>query len=302
MHTTRGKTWRPQGQAVEALASWCCGRLVGVLAVSLLTVPAAGWAQGAAAFFRQNCANCHTIGGGRLVGPDLKNVVNQRDRVWLVQFMKNPKAMIEGGDSLAVKLRDEARGVIMPTIPGMTTEMAEALLDLIAAGSALEVSQFKGREIPDAPFTPQDIALGEALFSGAKRFQGNSPACLACHTTVQVSGLGGGRLGPDLSRAFERLQGRKGLASWLSAPATPTMRAVFFQAPLRSEEILPLVAFLEASARQGADDERPQGLGLLLLALGGLAVCVVSFDAMWRGRLRSVRRTLVEGGRSRGGR
>ena len=139
--------------------------------------------------------------------------------------MKNPKAMIEGGDSLAVKLRDEARGVIMPTIPGMTTEMAQALLDLIAAESALEVSQFKGLEIPDAPFTPQDIALGEALFSGAKRCQANRPACLACHTTVQVSGLGGGRLGPDLSRAFERLQGRKGLASWLSAPATPTMRA-----------------------------------------------------------------------------
>ena len=42
MHTTRAKAWRPQGKAVEALASWCWGRLVGVLAVSLLTVPAAG--------------------------------------------------------------------------------------------------------------------------------------------------------------------------------------------------------------------------------------------------------------------
>jgi hypothetical protein len=92
------------------------------------------------------------------------------------------------------------------------------------------------------------------------------------------------------------------LAYWLSAPATTTMRAVFGERPLSSEEILPLVAFLEASAKRGADDQRPQGLELLLMALGGLAVCVVSFDAIWKGRLRSIRRALVEKNRTRGAR
>ena len=226
-------------------------RVLVALALALTLAQANGWAQEAAAFFRQNCANCHTIGGGRLVGPDLKGVPGQRDRSWLIQFMQSPKAVIEGGDAYALRLRDEARGVIMPTVPGMTAERAGALLDLIAAESALESSQFKGLQIPDTPFTPEDVARGEALFAGIRRLQEGGPACLACHTTARLPALGGGRLGPDLSRVFERLHGRKGLASWLSAPATTTMRAVFSERPLRSEEILPLVAFLEASARQG---------------------------------------------------
>jgi len=275
---------------------------VAAAGLGLLALPAAVTAQEAAAFFRQNCANCHTIGGGRLVGPDLKGVTAQRDRAWLVQFLQNPKAVIEGGDPYALKLKDEARGVIMPTVAGMTPERAEALLDLIEAESAKEHSQFEGLKISDKPFTPAEIARGRDLFAGRRKLSGGAPACLSCHTTVSLGGLGGGRLGPDLSRVFERLHGRKGLASWLSAPATTTMRAVFWERPLNSEEVLPLVAFLEASARRGADDQRPQGLELLLFALGGLAVCVVSFDAIWKGRLRSVRRALVEKKRSRGGR
>lgn len=278
-------------------------RRLGAAAVGLVLLawPAVGTAQEAAAFFRQNCANCHTIGGGRLVGPDLKGVTALRDRSWFIQFLQNPKAVTEGGDPYALKLKDEARGVIMPTVAGMTPERAGALLDLIEAESAKEHSQFEGLKISDKPFTPAEIARGQALFVGERKLSGGAPACLSCHTTVSLGGLGGGRLGPDLSRVFERLHGRKGLASWLSAPATTTMRAVFWERPLSSEEVLPLVAFLEASARRGADDQRPQGLELLLFALGGLAVCVVSFDAIWKGRLRSVRRALVENKRSRGG-
>ena len=30
-------------------------------------------AQDTPDYFRQNCMNCHTIGGGRLTGPDLKD-------------------------------------------------------------------------------------------------------------------------------------------------------------------------------------------------------------------------------------
>jgi len=266
----------------------------------LLAWPASGQAQETAAFFRQNCANCHTIGGGRLVGPDLKGVTSQRDRSWFVQFLQGPKTVIEGGDPYALKLKEEARGVIMPTVAGMTPERAEALLDLIEAESSLEHSHFEGLKISDKPFTPAEIAKGRELFEGRRTLAGGAPACLSCHASVLLPGLGGGRLGPDLSRVFERLHGRKGLASWLSAPATTTMRSVFAERPLSSEEILPLVAFLEDSARKGADDQRPQGLELLLFALGGLAVCVVSFDAIWKGRLRSIRRALVEKNRTRG--
>ena len=41
--------------------------------------------------FRLNCTSCHTIGGGRLVGPDLLNVTERKDRAWLARFIVDPK-------------------------------------------------------------------------------------------------------------------------------------------------------------------------------------------------------------------
>ncbi|HZS52026.1 MAG TPA: cytochrome c, partial [Bryobacterales bacterium] len=102
---------------------------------ALIAAAPAGRAQQAADFFRQNCTSCHTIGGGRITGPDLKNVEQRKDRPWLVRFLQNPKAMIDSNDPYAVELQQQARGVIMPTIPGMTPVVAQALLDLIEAES-----------------------------------------------------------------------------------------------------------------------------------------------------------------------
>ena len=54
-------------------------------------------------YYRQNCMNCHTIGGGPLTGPDLKSVTERQDREWLVGFMQNPQAVIASGDPYALK-------------------------------------------------------------------------------------------------------------------------------------------------------------------------------------------------------
>ncbi len=58
--------------------------------------------QDAAAFFKQNCTSCHTIGGGRLTGPDLKDVTTRKDRGWFVQFLQGPKSIIDSRDPYAV--------------------------------------------------------------------------------------------------------------------------------------------------------------------------------------------------------
>lgn len=261
----------------------------------LLECPAVAEAQEAALFFRQNCINCHTIGGGRLAGPDLKNVSQRKDRPWLSQFLQNPKGMMDAGDPYALKLQQEARGVVMPTVPGMTKARAEGLLDLIEAESKLEKSQFAGLQITNKPFMPQDIAEGKGLFVGQKALRNGGPTCDSCHTVKGLGGLGGGRLGPDLTRVYERLQGRKGLASWLLAPASATMQPIFKTRPLQSDEILPLVAFLEDSAKRGGEDDSTATLNFFLLGLGGAVLGLVAFDAIWKGRFRAVRRPLVRG-------
>jgi len=106
---------------------------------------------------------------------------------------------------------------------------------------------------------------------------------------------GGGRLGPDLTQAFGRLQGRKNLASWLLAPPTPTMQPVFRKKALRSDEILPLVAYLEASAKAGGADDSAGPLNFFLLGLGGTAAALIVFGSSWKTRFRAVRRPLVAG-------
>lgn len=257
-------------------------------------------AQEAADFFRDNCTSCHTIGGGRLTGPDLKGVLQRKDRAWLAQFVQNPQVIMDRGDPYALKLLQESRDVVMPTVNGMNAARADALLTLIEAESKLEKSQFMGLQITDRPFTSEEIERGRHLFNGVARLANAGPPCISCHTARGLGGLSGGRLGPDLTRVYERLQGRKNLAAWLTAPATPTMAAVFKRHALTSQEILPFVAYFENRARQGGEDASSGPLTFLLIGIGGAALALVLFDQAWGKRFRSVRKALVLSSTHRG--
>lgn len=260
-----------------------------------LATGAGGWAQETVQYFQQNCASCHTVGGGRLVGPDLKNVSERKDRDWLTAFIVNPQSKLGSGDPYALKILEEARGVPMPNVAGITRERAVALLDLIDAESKLEKSQFAGVQISDRPFTDQDRALGQEYFVGTKSLSKSGPACIACHTVRGLGGLGGGRLGPDLTKVYERIGGRRPLSAWLVGPATTTMQPIFRNNQLTAEEILPLVSFFEQAAQQPAADDAVNPLNFFLIGVGGMALGLVAFDGVWKRRFRAVRRPLVDG-------
>lgn len=265
--------------------------VVWMMLVSAFVCDAA--AQEAADFFRQNCISCHTIGGGQLAGPDLKDVEQRKDPKWLADFLIDPPAMIAKGDPYALKLQLASRGMVMPKIAGMNRARAESLLNLIHEESEKPVSQFKGVQTGDKPFTPEDIAKGRALFQGTQELVNGGPTCVSCHSVSGATGLGGGRLGPDLTKVYERLGGRKNLAAWLLAPATNTMQPVFKANPLTPEEILSLVAFFETSSKDGTQADSVGLLYFFLLALGGTVLGLVFFDTAWKHRLRSVRWALV---------
>lgn len=265
-----------------------------VAAVALLATTALHAAgDPAAAYYRQNCMSCHTIGGGRTVGPDLKDVETRKDRQWLRSFIVNPKQFLEGGDPYAARLKEEARGAIMPNISGLDPAKADALLDLIAAESKLEKSQFTGLDIGDQPFGPHDITAGGAIFEGTRRLTNGGPSCLACHGMARLSFLGGGRLGPDLTKVFERMQGRKNLATWLQAPATQTMRPLFVNNALTNEEIVSLVAYLENAAKQPPQTAETSTLLFFFLGLGGSVLGFIGADTIWRNRFRGVRKPMI---------
>jgi mono/diheme cytochrome c family protein len=247
-------------------------------------------------FFEQNCQSCHTIGGGRLVGPDLKGVLARRDRDWLARFIPDPKAMIDGGDAYGQQLLLDARGVYMTTLPGLNKDLVGKLLDLIEVESALEKSRFAGTQISDRPLTPGDVLVGESLFRGQRAFKAGAPACVSCHTTSGAIGLGGGRLGPDLTEAYARLEGRKALGAWLTSPPSPTMQPVFREHRLEGDEVLALVAYLKSQAEQGQRDGGSSPVLFVVSSIGVTALLLVLSDYVWRNRYRAVRRPLVSGG------
>lgn len=263
-------------------------------AVLLLAASHEAAAQVPAEYYEENCAACHLIGGGELIGPDLKDVTARRDRAWLTRFMQNPEAVIDSGDPYANQILEKAGGMVMPPAPGLTPALAEALLDLIEAESKLDGSRFAGVELSDRSFTDVDVRRGRELFTGEALLEAGGPSCLSCHTAGGVGALGGGKLGPDLTLVYERLQGQKGLGAWLSAPATPTMQEVYRQVPFTASEVEALLAFFEDAAKQRAEADTAAPLTFFLLGLGGAVLGLVLFDFAWKRRFRSVRRRLVD--------
>ena len=135
--------------------------------------------------FIKQCAVCHTIGKGRLVGPDLLGVQKKRTQAWLLSFMKSPQKMIEKGDSIALKLKAEY-GLVMPELH-LSEEEIRSLLDYIVE----EENQIKGdKQIQAARHynehvgakSKQPIAFSHEIHAGAYQIP-----CLYCHTGARKS-------------------------------------------------------------------------------------------------------------------
>src|SRR4051812_24436604 len=50
-------------------------------------------------FAAKGCIGCHKVGGGKLVGPDLKGVTARRDQVWIEKMILRPDVMTKEDDT-----------------------------------------------------------------------------------------------------------------------------------------------------------------------------------------------------------
>ena len=87
------------------------------------------YAFDAAKEFQMKCAICHKIGGGKLVGPDLKGVTKKRKKDWIINFIMKPDEMVKT-DPEAKKLFKEFNNVPMTNYK-LTKEQATALYEYI---------------------------------------------------------------------------------------------------------------------------------------------------------------------------
>ncbi len=251
--------------------------------------PSRAWGDDASvaegkSIFQAKCSPCHTIGGGRLVGPDLKGVTAARDHDWLERFISAPDKLFAGGDPVANKLLKEYGGISMPNL-GLSSSQVDAVIAYLAESAPGKTTAF-----PAAPTAASgDPRRGTNLFTGVNSLQRGGAPCIACHTVSGVAPLGGGSVGPDLTGIYSRL-GNSGLRSVLATIPFPTMQPIYGSRPLTPNERGDLATMFRAAAGRQPVDSSSR---IILLAIVGFLLLLFLTGVVWRKRLRSVRRTLV---------
>jgi hypothetical protein len=132
---------------------------------------------------------------------------------------------------------------------------------------------------------------GEELFIGKVRFRNGGPACVSCHSVAGIPFPNGGTLGPDLTKAYQKL-GPQGIRPAMQTLFFNVMTPIYDQHPLTVREQSDLIAFFQETTSAQA----PRGKTRIVVGIGlvGCAALLVITGAAWHDRLRSVRRTLVE--------
>lgn len=237
--------------------------------------------DGEALFTAKGCNACHTIGGGKLVGPDLQGVTELRTNEWLTKWLTAPDQMLQT-DPDAKALLAEYNNVPMPNL-GLTPEEVAALIAYLGGGKTTSGATV---ELPAG-----DATSGKAYFVGDKRFENGGPHCISCHSVAGIGSLGGGNLGPDLTTSGF-VQSDVAFASFMGAPSTQTMGAIWANTPLTPQEQADLYAFL---SRAAVTKREPSALlQIALLAIAGAAALIALAQVYWGKRLRGVRKPMIE--------
>lgn len=138
----------------------------------------------------------------------------------------------------------------------------------------------------DAAMEPGDPAVGQQLFTGEIRFTNGGPPCISCHN-AGVGALGGGRLGPDLTKVYlEPSKNPLVNAAWINAPTIPVMGPVFSNRPVTDEEVGNIRAFFEQQAN-ATNVSGAKGGVFTIIGIGGFIGILIVFNIIWSGRYRN---------------
>ncbi len=85
-------------------------------------------AQDGKSLFSSNCAQCHSVGKGTVIGPDLKDVHKRRPEDWLLKWVKSSQSVVKSGDAYAVELFNKFNKTEMPNF-----QLADAEVKAILA-------------------------------------------------------------------------------------------------------------------------------------------------------------------------
>ncbi|MDZ7740671.1 MAG: cytochrome c [Bacteroidota bacterium] len=177
---------------------------------AFLLMPGTGKAQKGSELYNQYCVACHTIGGGNLIGPDLKGINGKRDKTWLINFIQSSQTMIKNGDPQAVQVFEKYNKIPMPDQPLSRSEV-EKVLDYISTQSSPDQS-IETTPLANSPekkmafnYTSAEANTGLALFKGKKGLSNGGVSCIACHTLRHDALIAGGTMARNLTPSYNNL-------------------------------------------------------------------------------------------------
>lgn len=221
-------------------------------AALVISLPLFAASTGMLLFQQKNCAACHTIGKGKLTGPDLVVARSRSDaelraaltrmekmvgplsdeqKGALIDYLKSPEAGTGGGGAAA-----PATTTAPPASP---VAQAPAGAPQPAAGAAVVTSKA----------SEGFIDYGRQLFTGHRPFSGGGMACMSCHNAEGS----GATMGPDLSG----VAGRYPAAALKNACRTtpfPSMKDLYADHPVTEEEAADLTAYFQSLAGKPAEE------------------------------------------------
>lgn len=263
--------------------------VVGVLSLMVGFGPTA-FSQNGEETFKKTCSACHTVGGGKLVGPDLKGVHTKRKEDWIIKFVKASQSLVKSGDADA-KAIFEQYNIVMPD-QNLSDADIKSVIAYIASKSPAETvaaadsgaaapppAEVAARSTESA--TAEEIALGKQLFEGSTRFVNGGASCVSCHNVNYDGVVKGGVLAKDLTNCYARLGGDAGIMGILGAPPFPAMTAAFRDNPMTEQEIFALTAFLSRADKDQAYQHPNNSNPLLLGGSIGFVLIVAMIFFVW---------------------
>jgi mono/diheme cytochrome c family protein len=253
----------------------------------VLSAPAMAQSQGET-LFTQTCVACHTIGGGRLIGPDLANVHYRRDESWIIQFIQSSASLVASGDTTAAALVEEYAPMVMPD-QALSDDQVRSILAYIALNSPEGNPPVSEEPPATADITSSQIDQGRALFVGRTRFANGGAACSSCHNVRTDAVMTGGSLAKDLTTAVTRLS-RPGVEAMMKSPPFPAMRTAFEGKPLEAHEMTAVSAFLQAADEAHlTQEDRDYGSTLARFGIVGVLIVLGLFSLLG---IRSTKHTV----------
>jgi cytochrome c551/c552 len=241
-----------------------------ILGISIMTM---GRANEGEQLFNKTCAACHTIGKGRLVGPDLLNITEKRSREWLIPFIKSSTSMIKSGDAEANAIFKEYNNLLMPDNPYSDAQII-SILEYISQGG----NNIAGQENTVAVdilsgTTAENINTGLLLFSGSQQLTNGGAACVSCHKVRDERIFSSGTLAKDLSESFD-VMGSAGMAAVIKNPPFPVMQVAYINHALTEEEVINLTAYLKSVSKERIY-QRPSDFSMIFAIFGLIAFSMI---------------------------